>query len=1184
EFVAQAFESAKQQALLTVPDLVNFSTAEVVVWAGLDGIEAEPRVALQFVADNFGPGGASNQKRLYVADVQTGDILHHESAILDVDGNASGMVTHGSGADFCEPEALTAMPHLRITSGANSAVTDANGDFTITAGGGTVDATLADGVWFDIRDFVTGVESVSVSASTPANLVFNAVNSSELIRAQSNAYAGANDVRDFAAQFNPTYPTFTDTDISCWTNRTDGFCPGNAWYDPSDGGSPTGYSINFCQSGGGFPNTAWTSVIYHEFGHHLVNAGGSGQGQYGEGMGDVMSVIMLDDNRVGLGFFGTCDLAGTLRNADNTLQYPCSGAIHFCGQLISGCVWDTRNQLVLTEPANYTNILGNLAVNAILVHSGDLITPQITIDWLTLDDTDGNIGNGTPHYSEICTGFGAHSMDCPPLDVGMSVGPSGAFNASGDPGGPFAPDSMIYTVENLGPGGISYDVTTAANWLTITNGSGTLPNVNDTAQVTVTINANANTLPVGRHEASVNFNNTTNGIGDTVRFVSLSIGIPDDCAAAIELCPGTVSDSTVDMTNDGSASCGTSNSTPDMWYSYTPDSNGTATFSLCSGTAYDAVLSVHTGCPGTTANEVGCDDDGCGSTGGPSIVTISVTAGTEYLVRVTGWDGSTGAFTLTITGPNCASNVLDISFPSGLREALAPGVPTNFDVQIVDGDETYVPGTGTLHYRYDGGSYQTAALTAQGGNLYQATLPAAACGDTPEFYVSAQGHLGTTVTNPFDAPSTVYSAVVGTLTTVMDDNFETNQGWVATNTGASSGDWQRGVPVNDPSWEYDPTSDSDGSGQCYLTQNQLGNTDVDGHNVAVILTSPSMDMSAGGITISYDYYLRLTDITGGVDKLLVEINENGGAGAWTEIARHDTDGGLGWRSHVITQADLDSASVTLTANMQMRYSANDNDPQSINESGLDAFKVTAFECTAAQTCSDGILNQREHRIDCGGPCPACECTSDGACTNGAFCDGAETCDAFGDCQNGTDPCPGQDCDEGSDVCVAATIVAARSCMMHVGQRWCLDLAGGVSEPRWNPAQLELDLSDSVSSVSASMSCASGHIGAPTVSIGAGPNGPQSRLTVDLNPLPTSDCCTLTLSGDALDQYQIIALAGDVNGSGMVNATDKNLVKGSINKPVDAARFLMDVNTSNAINTTDKNLTKGWIGGAAVVCP
>ena len=32
------------------------------------------------------------------------------------------------------------------------------------------------------------------------------------------------------------------------------------------------------------------------------------------------------------------------------------------------------------------------------------------IDFLTLDDDDANLYNGTPHFDEITTGFAAHSM------------------------------------------------------------------------------------------------------------------------------------------------------------------------------------------------------------------------------------------------------------------------------------------------------------------------------------------------------------------------------------------------------------------------------------------------------------------------------------------------------------------------------------------------------------------------------------------------------------------------------------------------------------------------------------------------------------------------------------------------------------------------------------------------------
>ncbi|MFH1417537.1 MAG: hypothetical protein ABII12_04525, partial [Planctomycetota bacterium] len=548
------------------------------------------------------------------------------------------------------------------------------------------------------------------------------------------------------------------------------------------------------------------------------------------------------------------------------------------------------------------------------------------------------------------TGFGAHSLPCPALQTGLSVSPTSNFDSSGDVGGPFTPDNKIYTLENLSAYSIGYSVAKSEAWVSLSDTAGTL-NPSQTTQVTVSINSSANSLPVGRYDDTVTFTNTTDGIGNTARQVDLAVGIPDNCASAITACPGSYSDTTVGMTNDGSASCGDTNTSPDMWYSYTPGSNGTATFSMCTGTSYDAAMSIHSGCPGTTANELACDDDTC-SSGGPPEITMSVTAGNTYLIRVTGWSDSAGSFTLQITGPDCGLDALSIGFPGGLPEVIAPGVATPFSVSIEDGTEAYVLGTGTLHYRYDGGTFQTASLIPLGGDLYEATLPPATCTATPEFYISAQGDLGSTITSPSDAPSSVFAAAVGTLTTVMSDDFETDQGWVATNLGATSGDWQRGVPVNDASWDYDPVSDSDGSGQCYLTQNEMGNTDVD--DGAVRLASPVIDMSGGNITISYDYYLRLTN-TDGTDMLLVEISSNGAAGPWTEIARHDTDGGTGWRSRAITQGDLDTAGVTLTSNMMLRFTANDTGTASINESGLDAFLVTGFTCE--ETCiADGDMD------------------------------------------------------------------------------------------------------------------------------------------------------------------------------------------------------------------------------------
>jgi len=288
--------------------------------------------------------------------------------------------------------------------------------------------------------------------------------------------------------------------------------------------------------------------------------------------------------------------------------------------------------------------------------------------------------------------------------------------------------------------------------------------------------------------------------------------------------------------------------------------------------------------------------------------------------------------------------LLAINLPDGLPEYIDPGQPTTITVEIKEIADVYLAGSGLLHYRFDGGSFLTSPLAPLGGELYEATLPAAGCSDEPEFYFSIEGAVAGVVTDPPGAPAVFYSATVGEPVVVFADDFETDQGWTTEVLSATSGWWQRGVAVNDPDWSYDPYACSDG-GACFLTQNEYGNTDVD--DGAVRLTSPLIDMSAGSIKIGYDYFLRLTDTYGGVDRLLVEISSYGDAGPWIEIAKHDTDGGLDWRHHDITQADLDAAGVTLTATMKLRFTTNDADDQSINESGLDVLEIVGVSCSGA---------------------------------------------------------------------------------------------------------------------------------------------------------------------------------------------------------------------------------------------
>ncbi|MEO6711686.1 MAG: hypothetical protein ABI054_06330, partial [Planctomycetota bacterium] len=252
---------------------------------------------------------------------------------------------------------------------------------------------------------------------------------------------------------------------------------------------------------------------------------------------------------------------------------------------------------------------------------------------------------------------------------------------------------------------------------------------------------------------------------------------------------------------------------------------------------------------------------------------------------------------------------------------------------------------GTERLQYDAGAGpQSVALVALGGGDYRADFPALPCGSTVQYSFTAQSQNGLPWAEPESGSAFTATAAYGD-NLVFADNFQTDMGWTATFAGATAGFWQRGVPVNDGSWAYDPAADSDGSGSCFLTQNTLGNSDVD--NGAVTLTSPQLDFTSGPVMLSYDYFLNLSVTTGAVDRLLVEASSNGLAGPWIEIARHTANNDLSWTSNSIPQAHLTSVGLVSTANMRVRFTANDANTQSVVESALDAFQVRVIECNGA---------------------------------------------------------------------------------------------------------------------------------------------------------------------------------------------------------------------------------------------
>ncbi|HRX85347.1 MAG TPA: M12 family metallo-peptidase, partial [Phycisphaerae bacterium] len=239
---------------------------------------------------------------------------------------------------------------------------------------------------------------------------------------------------------------------------------------------------------------------------------------------------------------------------------------------------------------------------------------------------------------------------------------------------------------------------------------------------------------------------------------------------------------------------------------------------------------------------------------------------------------------------------LAITIVGGAPTSLAAGVPTVMPVQVIPFTENVVPGSPTLHYRLNGGAYATVALTPQGGNMYEAVLPRAVCTDTPEFYVTAQGDQGASASDPTGAPGSVYAPTVGMVGTIFADNFQTNQGWT-TSGDATAGLWERGVPVNFD--RGDPPADADGSGQCFLTDNNPSDSNSDVDNGTAILTSPVIDMSDGG-TISYAYWLNdiPTGPLGVEDSMVVEVATNAAGTNWQTVRTYTT-AAASWRSDAI---------------------------------------------------------------------------------------------------------------------------------------------------------------------------------------------------------------------------------------------------------------------------------------------
>lgn len=386
----------------------------------------------------------------YVIDAHTGALLRRDDEIhyFDVEGTVKSLATPGTQADHGgNPEVEIPMGYIRLTSSAGTTFADRNGNFSFP-GNSPLDITVTfDGTFNTVNNDAGADYSVTfnnVPANTPTDLVMNP-NAQNLVTAQANSYEHIGQTRDMIKDTNPSDTT---ADFQAVSNANLAqTC--NAFFN--------GGSVNYYQAGGGCNNTAFTTVVAHEYGHWLNVLYGTGNGSdgMGEGNADVFAMYTYDTPIVGEFFFTS---GGAIRNGLGTRQFcgdnnsGCHGGVHANGEVWMGAAWKVRRNLKQT----LGNGLGIETSNQLFIgwmnsFNQTEIKSIIEAQWLTLDDDDGNINNGTPNYQDIDDGFteqGFPGFDLPFVVVEnvseIMDQPSGAgpFTVTADVTAQFAPPAV----------------------------------------------------------------------------------------------------------------------------------------------------------------------------------------------------------------------------------------------------------------------------------------------------------------------------------------------------------------------------------------------------------------------------------------------------------------------------------------------------------------------------------------------------------------------------------------------------------------------------------------------------------------------------------------------------------------------------------------------------------------------
>lgn len=150
----------------------------------------------------------------------------------------------------------------------------------------------------------------------------------------------------------------------------------------------------------------------------------------------------------------------------------------------------------------------------------------------------------------------------------------------------------------------------------------------------------------------------------------------DTCENALPIIYGDIIGHSDGATLSDAPSC-VSFEASDVWYAFSATADETVIFSTCDYAKFDTAISVFEGCGGS---KLGCNDDACGTR---SRLSIPVTAGTDYYVRISGYGGQFGPFVLNVSRDE--TGTVDAYCRVGLIEAFAADFETDLGGMTTSG-------------------------------------------------------------------------------------------------------------------------------------------------------------------------------------------------------------------------------------------------------------------------------------------------------------------------------------------------------------------------------------------------------------------------------------------------------------------------------------------------------------------